>query len=249
MTVDWKRLRRSIFDPASGPLVSLVAAYALSLSANLASNLLQPHGSIALTIILGAPALIVLVIALPRLARGLSAEESTPFATFQRARKHRWLVALASPPPGLSSAEAAIRYHLPVLERVHLLCSPGEPPGSYAEASKLKEKLSAEGLLSRDQVILKELSLAEFEDLEAIRRTIEDIYSHRPAEVAEEDVVIDITGGRKTTTAGAFLAGLPRGRHLEYVSAEAFNAQGYVVKAGEPYEIRVDYSVKRHRPR
>jgi hypothetical protein len=130
MPLDWKRLRKSIVDPAAGPLVFLIAAYGLSLSANLASNLLQPHSSVALTIILGVPSLVLLVVALPRLARALARAETTPFATFERARQHRWLIALASPPPGISSTEAAIRYHRPALERVYMLCSRGAPPDS-----------------------------------------------------------------------------------------------------------------------
>ena len=249
MPIDWKRLRRGIVDPTSGPLVALLAAYALSLSANLASSLLEPHSSAAFAIILGAPAIIVLAILLPRLARGLSREAATPFATFRRAAKHRWLIALASPPPGIDSAAAAIRYHLPTLERVYLICSAGAAPDSCAAATALRDQFVAAALLRREQVILIELSRPDFEDLEAIRRTIEEIYSGRPEDVAQEDIVIDITGGRKTTSAGALLAGLPRGRHLEVVTAEEFNAAGHVVKAGEPYQILVDYAVRRLGPR
>ena len=240
MPIDWRRLRKTIVDPASGTLLSLLAAYALALSANLAAGLLQPHTSIALAIVLGAPAIIFLVLAVPHLVRALADTAATPSATFQPARRHRWLIALASPLDGIKSAEAAIRYHLPHLERVYLICSRGEPPDSSSTAVQLRDRLAAEGVLDLDQIRLILLSRQEFKDLEIVRRRIEDIYSERPGDVAPGDLVIDITGGLKTTAAGALLAGLPHGRHLEYVTGEEFTAAGYVLKPGEPYEIFVD---------
>jgi hypothetical protein len=239
MAIDWRRLRKTMVDPAS--LVSVAAGYTVALSANLLAGILQPHIGIALVIVLGAPAAVVLVLTVPRLLNRLTAAGAAPSFTFRKARRHRWLIALASPPPGIGSAEAAIRYHLPQLERVFLLCSRGEPPNSSAAATQLRDRLVNEGVLGNpEQMKLVVLSPEEFKDVEVVRAKIDEIYAGRPGDVEGEDIVIDITGGLKTTTAGAFLAGLPRGRHLEYVSTDAVNVAGYAIRANEPSEIFVD---------
>ncbi|HEY6323095.1 MAG TPA: hypothetical protein VJA16_16225 [Thermoanaerobaculia bacterium] len=234
-----RRLRRTLLDPAS--LVSVAAGYAVALSANLLAGLLQPHISIALVIVLDAPAAVVLMLSVPRLLDRASDIGAAPSATFAPARKHRWLIALASPLDGIGSAEAAIRHHLPKLERVFLICSRGDPPNSSSTATRLRDRLVSEGVLTHpEHVQLIVLSPTDFEDLEVVRARIEGIYAERPADIAVGDIVIDITGGRKTTTAGALLAGLPRGRHLEYVSAKELTAAGYALRANEPFEIFVD---------
>jgi hypothetical protein len=54
---------------------------------------------------------------------------------------------------------------------------------------------------------------------------------------------------RGVADAGRGVVAGSRGRDLEYVSANEFNAAGHVVKAGEHYRVLVDYLVKRLRPR
>ena len=85
-----------------------------------------------------------------------------------------------------------------------------------------------------------------FEDPEQVKDAIEDkVYGELPAGMRPDDIVIDITGGRKTTTAGAFLAGLPRGRHLEYNSPSEINIRGQGVKPGIPIQISLDYELRK----
>lgn len=100
-----------------------------------------------------------------------------------------------------------------------------------------------------DQVRLVVLPVAEFSNPEKVREAIEEIYAQLPEDVEEKDIIIDITGGMKTTTAGAFLAALPPGRHLEVVSPAQVDKDGRGLTPETTIQITIDYSIKKVRRR
>ncbi|HXO20896.1 MAG TPA: hypothetical protein VOA87_13350 [Thermoanaerobaculia bacterium] len=237
-----RRLRRGLWEPGASPVTFFVGAFLFAISANLVSSRLQEHSTLASGFVFGIVGLILVVL----VSRRWLADDIRPTVDYGAPRKHKWLVALASPGGGIATAEKAIRYHLPVLQKVYLVCSRGkEPPLSEPAAKDLIKKLEQEGLLAQGQIELIPLSATAFDDPEAVRSAIEALYDLLPEGIAEHEVVIDITGGKKTTTAGAFLAGLPRGRHLEYVPATRVSSEGRGEEPGDPIEIVIDYKLKK----
>lgn len=248
----WKRRRRALWDPYFNPLLFFAAAYALGISINLAAaRLLALKGPTLPRIFLfGGPALIVVAILAPRILQRFFRDEVDPAAEFvEPARQHKWLIALASPGGGIETARFAIRHHQPVLDRVWLICSRGGRTPSEDSARALEREMVDNALLRADQVKVIVLPVADFTNPERVRETIEGIYAQLPENLEERDVIIDITGGRKATTAGAFLAALPPGRHLEVVEPAEADAGGRGLTPGTIIQIAIDYSIKKVRPR
>lgn len=255
MSSKWERSRRAIFDAAVNPLVFFSAAFAFGISVNLVSNFVASYlpeenaSVLSLIIGLGLLAILLMVILAPKVARWwIGVEKITP--GFRRpARRYKWLIVLASPEPGIRTAEHAVKYHAPVLEKVWLLCSRGKPPSSEQAARDMIRRVEQERADRSFEIELVPLSEAEFKDPEVVRTKIEEIYGKIPEHLTVGDVVIDITGGTKTTTAGAFIAGLPRGRRLEITPPDegGVDESGRGFKPGDPVEILIDYSLKRAR--
>lgn len=233
------RLRESFWDARQGPLTFFLVAYLFGLSVNLASAIpaIAAH---ALWFVIGVPAAIIGVILtplFPRLWRPRGLEASS---TVFKARKYKGVVVFASPGDGIGSAEAAIRYHTP--QRAWCVHS----DTSREAASQLKARLYSEGLLADEQMTLLHLADGEFANPEAVKQVIElRVFGQIPDQLRDDDIVIDITGGQKTTSAGAFLAGLPRGRHIEVVRASVKDDRGRAVVAGDPFEVEISYKLKR----
>jgi hypothetical protein len=105
--------------------------------------------------------------------------------------------------------------------------------------------LSRKPRLAADRFQLLHLSNREFDNPERVRKTIDqEVFENLPTGMEASDVLIDITGGFKTTTAGAFLAGLPEGRRLQIVRPLTTDERGRGLKPGDPDEIAIDYRVK-----
>jgi hypothetical protein len=241
----WRRLRRGLWNPDASPFLFFLAAYLVGMSVNLASNAVSKHPFAFWVFLLGGPSLIVLAIVAPVLAKRWLGERVEPSVSFEPARPRKWLVVLASPPPGIETAEKAIRHHLPALEKVWLLCSRGVDKESEPAALGLKASLERAGLLRPEQVTVLPLSIAHFQDPEKVREAVEGIYDRLPEDLDEADVIVDVTGGTKLATAGALLAGLPPGRFLEYVPAVKFDERGRGEEPGPPIEIAIDYVIRK----
>ena len=235
---------KAISNPAVSPPIFFLSAFLLGLCSSLLSARLDKTGlgNVLLIAVLAAVALVVLG---PSVRKLWSKEEVAASVKIGSPVPHEWLVVLASPEPGIGSAEAAIRYHLPALRKVWLLYSRGEPPASEKAALALAHRLESEGTLRADQIHRVPLSVADFFDPAKVRQVVEGIYDGLTDDLSESHVMIDITGGPKQATAGAFLAGLPEGRHMEVVSAAGQNQAGYALGAGDLLQIAMDYQVKR----
>jgi hypothetical protein len=246
----WKRWRRALWDPYLNPLLFFAAAYALGISINLtAARLLAlKDPTLPRIFLFGGPALIALAILAPKILRRISRTEIDPTAQIvEPAQRHKWLVALASPGRGIETARFAIQHHIP--ERVWVICSRGGTTPSEESALALKRDMVDNAGFRDDQVRLVVLPVAEFSNPEKVREAIEEIYAQLPEDVEEKDVIIDITGGMKTTTAGAFLAALPPGRHLEVVSPAQVDKDGRGLTPETTIQITIDYSIKKVRRR
>ena len=167
-------------------------------------------------------------------------------ARIYRAESCKGLVVLVSPGKGSESAAKAIEYHQATLARAWLVHS----DTSREAATALLERLSQRVEFSQGTFCPLHLSDAEFDNPGLVQELIErKVFEQLPEGIGESEVVVDITGGMKGTSAGAFLAGLPQGRRLEYVSPAATDTRGRGTRPGQPIEIGIDYKLKRVRSR
>jgi hypothetical protein len=185
----------------------------------------------------------VIIVFTPLIRRVWPPQRVEFIPTLDKAQPCRGLVVLVSQGPGAETAERAIRYHGSHLQWVWLVHSDASKP----DAQRILEALSQEIKLRADRFTLIPLLDLNFENLpEAVKEAIEEkVFRNLPSGLDETDVIVDITGGRKATTAGAFLAGLPRGRRLEVVNPRKIDPRRRGTVADDPIEINIDYKVKR----
>lgn len=235
-------LRESLWDSRRYPLLYFAIAYALGVSASLAANVLPAYPYVAWFVGLGPCALVLILIYFRR----LFPPERVTFESelLAQARPARGLVVFASPGEGIKTAEAAIRYHKssrPDL-RVWLFHS----DTSLEHAVGLKGAMLREGMLTDDKLTLHGMSDADFINPERVREDIEQkVFQSLDSSMGQQDVIIDLTGGRKTTTAGAFLAALPLGRRMEVVNPRSTDSNVRGTEPGDPMEIVLEYRIKR----
>jgi hypothetical protein len=247
----WQRSLKAFWSAEANPLAFFVVAYLVGISVNLASNWFQSYletknaSILKAAIIIGIPGVVMLAMSLAR----LRTREEIASSHLQPATRARVLVVFASPGGGIDTARMAIKYHAPTLDTAWLICSVGGDVSSEAAAEALRGELERERFVLPGLIQILRLPNSKFEDPEAIRGTVQDIYEKLPDHLTERDVIIDITGGRKATTAGAFLAGLPKGRRLEVINPLATDESGHGTKPGDPVEIVIDYSLRRAKGR
>jgi hypothetical protein len=240
---DIRSLRESFWDARRNPLIFFGVAYLFALSSNLASSL-DWFARYRWWFVLGVPALIAVVILSPLFRYFATQRVAEPRSTVHPAKRFKAVVVFASPKDGIKTAETALRFH----ELGHAWCFHSDT--SRRDAVDLKSRLVKDRVVEDDQVRLVGLSDADFNDPESVKRAIErEVFAKLPEGLREEDVVIDITGGKKTTSVGGLLAGLPAGRRLEIVTALEQDDRGRGVVAGVPAEIDITYNLKRVRRR
>jgi hypothetical protein len=241
--------REAFFDPRKGPWLYVLGAYVLGISINLVTNYAaewtQSRSLAWWLLVIGGPVAILLVSS-SLLRRGFRNQLSTTGSLVARPRRSRGLVVIASRGDGTQTAQKAIEYHRP--ERLWVVHS------DWSQAdfeTDVKGWALGRNLLSPDQIQPIALSDEAFTDPGVVQERIErEVFGALPDGWEESDVMIDITGGRKQTTAGAFLAGLPQGRRLEVNIPDKVDfATGGGKSPGDPVEIRIDFSLKRLRPR
>jgi len=242
------KLRQTLFEPRHNPLLYFVAAYFLAISVNLASGEpWLPWAKAALEF--GTPLVILLILLWPAALRRLWpwGREVEPETTVYEARRCRGLVVLASVGLGIATAAKAVDFHADLgdtLQTVWMFCS----DSSAAHADKLRLELAARHPAL--EIVIERMTDAAFLDVESVAERIESqVYGSLKAKAwLDPDIILDFTGGSKTTTAGAILAGLPQSRRMEFVPAERKDPDGRATDptaAGNPREIRIDYRMKR----
>jgi hypothetical protein len=227
---------RSFWDPGSNPMIYFGAVVFLSLALNLLSaqlSSLYPWLSLSGAIVI---VFSMTFIILSPVVRALWPSRSREAISTVRCpgRKFRGVVVLISQGRGSATAQDALRYHGDEMKHAWLIHS----EASRVDAETLKEKFPLSELVS--------MSNPDFEDPEAVKGVIESSVfgSLGKWELEEPEVVIDITGGPKGATAGAFLAGLSERRNLEIVQATRKDENGYGVENNGPCEITIAYKVK-----
>lgn len=234
-----------IWEAKSNPLVFIFLTWAFAISTNYWSEYLGPIGTLGFDLwpgwtragfMLISPALfgLALYAILPK------GRTPAPTSRIRPAPKRKGVVVLQSQRGG--PAWDAIAHHFGTCQRVWVIHSEESLP----DAEALRARLESERRLPREAVTLIALRNGKFEDPEEVKDRIEaEVFDKLPDGFEEDDVAIDITGGTKPTTAGAFLAGLPPGRRLQLTSAIRDPETGLVVKAGEVREIQLDYDIRR----
>jgi hypothetical protein len=236
-------LREGLVTTDKIPLLFYVVGYLLNLSANVNATWMQEHPGARWALGLVVPVLVFGALAPPIVRRFLPLSP-VPSARQYRAEPCQGLVVIVSRGVGVATARAAIEYHAATLERVWLLHS----EQSLADADALIEELIRDPRFSARHFDKVPLSDAAFGDPEAVRAAIEaSVFAVLPRRMPPEEVVVNIMGGKKETTAGAFLAGLQPGRRLEVVPALREDERLRGVTPGAPVEMKINYTLKRVR--
>lgn len=217
------KLWRGIDAEIRGPFVSLlIGAITLGIAVNAGTDfLVQKIGRLWTVALAGAATGAIIVLARPvrslgRVLRSLL--QANVLEVGGPVRGHQGLIVLASPEPGISSAEAAIRYHLSAGALEHCRLVTGGP-GSETSAASLIQKLVGEGVpMARFHPL--PLDPADADNPEAVYRRINQIYEEaEEAGLREDEIIGDYTGGTKSMTAGMILACTAPRRHLQFMDA------------------------------
>ena len=238
------RLREALIDQRRIPIVFVLGAFLSGIAVNDATAWVASRwpkltpGWLALGV-LGFLLLVLQSDWFFRLWRGAG-----PRSLVVRAGHCRGLVVFASMGGGIATAEAAIRWHAAGLERVWILHS----DLSRAAAEKLANGFRDEEGFRSISFETVYLTNEDFDNPEEVRAVLDErVYGALGAAMEDREVVIDFTGGTKTTTAGAFLAGLPEGRRMQVNRPAEKDDQGRGMLPGPPFEILIDYRLKRMR--
>lgn len=239
------QFRESFWEARKNPFIFFLVAYLFSLAVNLASTAIERGQAPVLwwLLVIGVPLLVFGTILSPYFPRLFGSRQHLTVRLPYPAPQFAGLVVLASVgAKGLEPAQVAIRHHQPRLRRLWIVHS----TRSLGDAVRLKADTLSTGLLPDAAVALLDLSDADFQDPEAVKRRIEFGVYAELHDLSPADVVIDITGGRKGTSIGAFLAGLPQGRWLEIVNPRRTNERAQGEEPEEhPTLIAIDYRLKR----
>lgn len=234
--------RQSVWDPRKGPVTYIAAGYLLALSSNLFSSVLQKSAIAAWTFAVLPPLVVLGLVVSGRFPRLFA--RTPDIEILATARACRGLVVLVSLRDGVATADAAARYHARFSRDLYVWMLASAQ--SRAAAVELKTRLVQEDILQDERVRFIDLSDADFENPERVRTAIEErVYQKLPDDIEEHDVIVDVTGGRKTTSAGAFLAALPAGRRIEVNKPSETDEAGRGTKPGDPMEIVIDYRLKK----
>lgn len=228
-----------------GPsLVLHVVSYGLAVSASVLAMTAQGLSAPWVVAIVSGPFVLLFgLLAGPWVRRLWQIE---PHAKMFVARPARGVVAFVSPGRGSETARRAVEFHGASLERAWLVHS----EASREAAEEIVRELSTTEHLRRGVFELVALSDPEFGNPGVVSELVNrEVFEALPDGLSPEDVIVDVTGGLKGTTAGAFLAGLPRGRRLQYVQPAVRDDRGRGEAPGDPLEIEIDYKLKRLRSR
>lgn len=219
-------------------------SYATAVSASVLAMLTQGLRAPWAWVLIGTPFLLLLAVYSSRWIRRRWQIE--PSALMFPARPARGVVAFVSLGPGSETAARAVEFHGASLHHAWLFYS----DASRDAALEIVESLSATRHLRREIFHLIALSDTEFGNPGSVNDRIDrEVFQALPEGLGPQDVVVDITGGLKGTTAGAFLAGIPRGRRLQYVPPATLDDRGRGKSPHTPLEIEIDYKIKRLRSR
>jgi hypothetical protein len=232
----------SFWEPRRGPLVFFGVAYLFGISVNVASSRVESRFW-TWTFLYVVPVLLALFILSPwaiAVVRRFWRVAEVKRASMNTAAKYAGVVAFASAGSGRATVRRAIDYHRP--RHAWIFCS----DQSDADARELESELVRDGIMAAEGIHHRKLTDEQFANPEAVRGAIESEVYARLGEygLSEEEIVIDLTGGKKETTAGALLAGLPPGRNLEVVRPGAVDQNQRGTEAGEVMEIDLQYRLR-----
>jgi hypothetical protein len=156
---------------------------------------------------------------------------------------HRGLIVMASPGPGIASAERAIGYHQDQGSLEHCWLVTGGP-ASERSAAGLIDALVGKGFpLNRIHSVA--LSEADSDNPEAVYRRIDALYDEAATlGLREDDVIGDYTGGTKSMTAGMILACAGPLRHLQFMKPHRSTPDGRAEPGTDADPVAVDIRFK-----
>lgn len=233
-------------EPLARPIVLLVVSSLLALAGNLVAASVEAGSKPWWYLLIGASALAVLIFGvylLWRLRSPLSVDLA--HTLIDKARPCKGLVVLVSPGPGSESAKSAILYHariLASLKKVWLVHSELSKADAFRIMGEITQECGFDGAFQTIPVSDREFGGHP----EVVQEKIEsEVFRKLPDAMEESDVIVDVTGGRKATTAGAFLAALPPGRRIEIVQPKETDERGRGTEADVPAEIVLEYLITR----
>lgn len=120
-----------------------------------------------------------------------------------------------------------IRHHAPTLEYLYVITSEGDR-GTTHQVELFTKTVNA--LFPKVKVIELVKGGVDFEDVKAVFQAVERFYTEVSAKgIKQENALVDITGGQKTTSVAGAIATLATGRRFQYVSTESKRVLAYDV--------------------
>lgn len=120
-----------------------------------------------------------------------------------------------------------IRHHAPTLEYLYVITSSGNKGTTYQMELFTK---TVNALFPKVKVIELVKGGVDFEDVKAVFQAVERFYTEVSAKgIKQENALVDITGGQKTTSVAGAIATLATGRRFQYVSTESKRVLAYDV--------------------
>lgn len=234
-----------LWNPRKGPYTFFLVGWVSAISLNLWTSWVEARAPAWLLwlLVFGVPLGVLGLLSTKWFLRLLGPPTVSPEGSLVRALPPaRGLVVVASQGRGIDSAAFAIRHHAPKLERLWVLVS-AAAADSWAA---LRKALIEEQALTPEQIESIEVSDDALNDPEAIHRKLEErVFDRLPEAFSEAEVLLDLTGGPKPTTAGVLLAGLPPGRRLQLVLPEGKDEHGFATRAGEVVEVVINYKLRK----
>ncbi len=109
-----------------------------------------------------------------------------------------------------------IKYHYPELKTIYVITSAGDGGGSHAQFQVFREIVSS--LFPHIEIIEFTEKGINFEDVKEVFHTVDELYNKTTQNIKPSEIIVDITGGQKTTSIAGAMATLARGRKFQYVS-------------------------------
>lgn len=248
--MDGSRFREAFWDARKGPLIFSAVTYASSISTNLFAGVVPQGTPQWWFLALAPPIAVIAVIFSPLLRKIVRPPRIEVSAALRPPAVAKGLVVFASTGDGIATARHAILYHASALRYAWIVFSTGSERSSEGHALEMIKDLRDRRELAAVTFVRLALSDEAFADAESVRRVIEEeVYGRLPDGLEEQDVVIDMTGGRKTTTAGALLAGIVRERRLEIVPPKQTDSNQYGTEPDTPQLVDIHYRLRRAKGR
>lgn len=163
-----------------------------------------------------------------RLSQATKARSAPFLDNKDKPKKHKGLILLVSKK---QPCQVAIEYHLPDLKQCWLICSTKTSPEAEAIRSQYGDKI----------IINPPIIINDVFDPSEYYQEVDKIYSDKPSNWQESDIIADFAGMTANGSVGMALVCNEKNRPLQYTPAVIDPKTGGITGSAEPIEIKLKY--------